>query len=131
MIQITVQYVGPTIGQTQEEIIRHIRTEVIGRGHRVSNQLTNAVAFVMRGQGGGYWYRIPGTRAMYQASAPGEPPAVRTGVYRASFQSKTTADGVGGADLVVHSITESRLTVNGYQLWSRRWSRVTGESWAK
>lgn len=32
-------------------------------------------------------YRIPGTKTRYIASAPGEPPAVRTAQYRNSWQS--------------------------------------------
>jgi HK97 gp10 family phage protein len=32
--------------------------------------------------GKGRWYRVPGTKRRYQASEPGDPPAIRTGVLR-------------------------------------------------
>lgn len=35
----------------------------------------------------GELYFVPGTRTLYRASAPGEPPAVRTGRYRNSWQT--------------------------------------------
>ena len=33
-------------------------------------------------------YRVPGTKRLYRASAPGEPPANRTGGYANSFQPR-------------------------------------------
>ena len=36
----------------------------------------------------GQVYRVPGTGRLYRASAPGEPPANRTGTYADSFQPR-------------------------------------------
>jgi len=37
---------------------------------------------LMSGRKHGAWYKVPGTSKRYQASAPGEAPAVRTGTLR-------------------------------------------------
>lgn len=41
---------------------------------------------VLTGPRTGRWYRVPGTNRMYQASAPGEAPATRTGALRQSYR---------------------------------------------
>lgn len=55
-----------------------------------ANELRNAELDVLRGQRGGRIYTVPGTKAKYQASAPGQPPAVRTGAFRLSWRPKAS-----------------------------------------
>lgn len=62
---------------------------------RASNELRNAALNVLRGQRSGRRYKKPGTSAAYTASAPGEPPAVRTGMLRMSWGMKATGDNKG------------------------------------
>ena len=62
---------------------------------RASNELRNAALNVLRGQRSGRVYKKPHTKATYTASAPGEPPAVRTGMLRMSWGTKATGDGKG------------------------------------
>ena len=62
---------------------------------RASNELRNAVLNVLRGQRSGRVYRKPHSKATYRASAPGEPPAVRTGMLRMSWGMKAVGDGKG------------------------------------
>ena len=64
------------------------------RGYRAAN--------VLRGQRGGKIYRKPFTKkATYQASAPGEPPAVRSGTLRRSWQPRAQSEKEGGS-VTVH-----------------------------
>lgn len=70
------------------------------RSFRAANELRNAALLVLRGQRSGRRYKVPGTYRRqrdkadgkmkngryYTASAPGEPPAVRTGTFRNSWQ---------------------------------------------
>lgn len=70
------------------------------RSFRAANELRNAALLVLRGQRSGRRYKVPGTHRRqrdkvdgkmkrgryYTASAPGEPPAVRTGTFRNSWQ---------------------------------------------
>ena len=61
------------------------------RGYRAANVLRSASLEVLRGQRGGKIYRKPFTKkATYQASAPGEPPAVRSGTLRRSWQPRAS-----------------------------------------
>lgn len=62
---------------------------------RASNELRNAALNVLRGQRSGRTYKKPGTKATYTASAPGEPPAVRTGMLRMSWGMKAESNGKG------------------------------------
>ena len=67
---------------------------------------------MLRGQGGGRRYRVPGTGASYTASAPGQPPAVRTGAYRSSYVPRDEQKSGN----VYRSLIESGLSVNGWNL---------------
>lgn len=90
------------------------------RAVRGSNELRNAAMVVLRGQGGGRRYRIPGTGAYYTASAPGSPPAVRTGNFRAAWIPSAGLTGRHGDTFV--SAIENNVTVG-----SRRGTYVLGE----
>lgn len=104
LIQITNKTVGDFPGSV-EDAIKHINQEMERRSYLVSNELRNAALQVLRGQRHGRRYKVPGTYRRqrdkatgkmrngryYTASAPGEPPAVRTGAFRMSWQPKTLA----------------------------------------
>lgn len=86
--------------QAAEEITEQIQHEMERRSYLAANELRNASQLVLRGQRHGRRYKVPGTYKRqrdkatgkmrngryYTASAPGEPPAVRTGVFRMSWQ---------------------------------------------
>lgn len=86
-----------------DEAVAHIKHEMERRSYLVSNELKNASMEVLRGQRHGRRYKVPGTYRRqrdktdgemkngryYTASAPGEPPAVRTGAFRLSWQPST------------------------------------------
>lgn len=91
--------------QAVENATEQIRHEMERRSYLAANELRNCSQLVLRGQRNGRRYKIPGTyrkqrdeadrkthRAKngryYTASAPGEPPAVRTGIFRMSWQPK-------------------------------------------
>lgn len=71
------------------EIAEKIQHQMESRAVRASYELYNASQLVLRGQRHGRRYRVPGTEQYYTASAPGEPPAVRTGAFRMSWQPKS------------------------------------------
>lgn len=84
-----------------EECSDTIRTQMERRSYLVANELRNSAMQVLRGQRSGRRYKVPGTfrrqrdktdgkikrGRYYTASAPGEPPAVRTGAFRNSWQA--------------------------------------------
>lgn len=94
-----------------KEINVRITQGMKSRGFRSSNELRNASQEVLRGQGGGRTYRVPGTNRYYTASAPGEPPAVRTGAFRDSWQPRTEVTGSDDS-LSVKSSIESGIRTN-------------------
>ena len=68
-----------------QQTVKETDTKAKSCAVRAANELRNAALNVLRGQRSGRTYRKPGTRATYTASAPGEPPAVRTGMLRMSW----------------------------------------------
>ena len=52
------------------------------------------VVKTLTGNRSGRWYRVPGTRSMYRASAPGEPPASATGRLRSNIEMKLDRESV-------------------------------------
>lgn len=102
-----IQVKGPSI----DEIVKNVKNvkttithEMERRSYLAANELRNSALMVLRGQRSGRRYKVPGTYRRqrdksdgkmkngryYTASAPGEPPAVRTGVFRNSWQPTAT-----------------------------------------
>lgn len=114
---ITVQF-QKAVGAVKE----NIKHQMESRSYRAANELRNSALLVLRGQRSGRRYKVPGTYRKqldkatgkkrrgryYTASAPGEPPAVRTGAFRNSWQP--TARVVFGSYV---SRIESDLTTSG------------------
>lgn len=78
--------VTTSISDIAGKAVEEIKHEMERRSYLAANELRNASQMVLRGQRNGRKYRVPNTRVYYTASAPGEPPAVRTGVFRMSWQ---------------------------------------------
>lgn len=97
------------------EMVEEIKGQVISRGVRVSNEMRNTAVLTLRGGRHGRRYRIPGTKKFYTASAPGEVPAVRTGLFRMSWEPSSRASQSGGGLSVISKI-ESRQKVGPYLL---------------
>ena len=86
--------------EAAERIAEDIQHQMERRSFLAANELRNASQLVLRGQRSGRRYKVPGTfrrqrdksdgkwknGRYYTASAPGEPPAVRTGAFRMSWQ---------------------------------------------
>lgn len=112
------------------EITQRINLGIRSRAYRASNELRNASQEVLRGQRSGRRYKVPGTYRRqrdktdgkmkngryYTASAPGEAPAVRTGNFRQSWQTKTEVKMSGEGTTVIASIESSIRTDNGKYL---------------
>lgn len=111
MAVITVTVKGENIDKTWDELKDSIKHQMASRGYRASNELRNAALEVLRGQRSGRIYRVPGTKATYQASAPGEPPAVRTGAFRLGWKPQSMVEN--GGNRVVSKIRNETTTQNG------------------
>lgn len=110
-VSSSVGSLGVAVQMAGEQVTELIKDKMQSRAVRVANELRNAELRVIRGQGHGRRYRVPGTRRMYTASAPGEVPAVRTGTFRRSWQPSSIMYGN-----VAISKLETNYTVNGHNL---------------
>ena len=95
-----------------------IKQQMMHRAYTGSQELrTAAVDNVLKNQGGGRRYRVPSTKSYYTASAPGQPPANRTGHFRMSWHPNAKI-GAGGSGFSVISEIENNVRVGkkGYLL---------------
>ncbi len=92
------------IGETIAATLSGVQKEVSSRAYRASNELRNASLYVLRGSRSGKTYRVPNTGKTYKASAPGEPPAVRTGAFRLSWGTHVRVEKSGSGFRAVSSI---------------------------
>ena len=83
------------LDDTVAGIVGQITAQAKSRGYRAANELRNAALQVLRGQRNGRIYKRPHSSSTYTASAPGEPPAVRTGGLRVSWHSQAKSEKSG------------------------------------
>lgn len=95
-----VEVRGPSLEEIARTVTTTVKYQMERRSYLAANELRNAALLVLRGQRSGRRYKVPGTYRRqrdktdgkmkngryYTASAPGEPPAVRTGTFRNSWQ---------------------------------------------
>ncbi len=88
------------------KVVEKIAHQAKSRAHRAANELRDSALFVLRGERSGRVYRKPFTKkATYKASAPGEPPAVRSGNLRMSWRQRTASEGTAKSLTVKPAIT--------------------------
>lgn len=84
---------GQAVKAKVGEMKARVNQQVLSRGTRAVNQLRNAELEVLRGKGSGRTYRKYPYKSTYQASAPGEPPARRTGNLRLHWTGNVKGGG--------------------------------------
>ena len=100
------------IGKTVATTLKGVQKEISQRTYRASNELRNASLYVLRGKRSGKTYLVPGTKQRYRASAPEEPPAVRTGAFRLSWGTHVHVEKQGKRYRAVAAI-ESKERAGG------------------
>lgn len=84
---------GQAVRAKVGEMKASVNRQVLSRGTRAVNQLRNAELEVLNGKRGGKVYRKYPFKSTYTASAPGEPPARRTGNLRLHWSGNVTGGG--------------------------------------
>lgn len=106
-------------GIEMERIINSMRSDIYGqassRGFRASVEIRNKALDVLSGERSGKKHRVPTTGEFYTASAPGEAPAARTGLFRISFKERPFIVKNNG-NLIIHARAESKLKVGKHLL---------------
>lgn len=96
-----------------DDTIKKVNREAASRGMRAVNAIRNAELEVLRGKRSGRVYRKPHTKSHYTASAPGEPPARRTGNLRLNWNG-TVESSSTGSGLRVTAVLESQERYSTY-----------------
>ena len=124
-MSVKISYPIP-VEKAIEEAVEDIKKQVEARTYTAANELRNSALNVLRGSRSGRVYKVPGTYRRqrdklsgkmkngryYTASAPGEPPAMRTGTFRRSW--KPTAKALFGS--YIARIESDARTDNGRYL---------------
>ena len=103
------------IGKTIKTTLKGLEQEVSTRAYRASNELRTASLYILRGQRSGRRYKLPFSKRSYQASAPGEAPAVRTGIFRLSWGTHIRVEKQGVHFKAIAAI-ESNVRAGKYLL---------------
>ena len=96
-----------------DDTVKNVNREAASRGMRAVNAIRNAELEVLRGKRSGRVYRKPHTKSHYTASAPGEPPARRTGNLRLNWNG-TVESSRTGSGLRVTAVLESQERYSTY-----------------
>ena len=93
------------IKQEIDNLVEKVNYEAKSRAFRAANELRNSALTVLRGQRSGRTYRRPFSSSKYTASAPGEPPAVRSGDLRRSWRQQAASEKAGNSLTIRPAIT--------------------------
>lgn len=93
------------VGNMVNNVVEQINYEAKSRAFRAANELRNSALTVLRGQRSGRVYRRPFSSSKYTASAPGEPPAARSGNLRTSWRQVTASEKTGSSLTIRPAIT--------------------------
>ncbi len=93
------------VAQVKEDI-SSVNRQVVSRATRGLNAMRNAELDVLKGDRHGKVYKKPGG-GTYTASAPGEPPARRTGNLRLNWNGRVDVEGSQNGNMVVKMQLES------------------------
>lgn len=85
---------GATFHSNLRAVTDAIDLEARKKVQAAANIARNEVLETLSGPRHGRRYRVPGTSRFYTASAPGEPPAQRTGRLRSSIRIEYSLDGL-------------------------------------
>ena len=96
-----------------DDTVKKVNRETASRGMRAVNAIRNAELEVLSGKRSGRVYRKPHTKSHYTASAPGEPPARRTGNLRLNWNG-TVESSSTGSGLRVTAVLESQERYSTY-----------------
>lgn len=90
-----------------DEVVKNVGRQAVSRGTRAVNALRNAELEVLKGQRSGRVYKKPYSRATYTASAPGEPPARRSGALRLNWHGEVKGGNIGSGGTQIVAALES------------------------
>lgn len=97
-----------------DRVVENVGRQVVSRGTRAVNAIRNAELDVLKGSRSGRVYKKPHSSATYTASAPGEPPARRSGALRLNWHGEVRGGSTGGSGVQITAVLESEQRYAGY-----------------
>ena len=88
------------------EVSTAIDAQIKARAYAAAQLIRTEMLNLLSGQREGRTYRVPGTQRTYQASRPGEPPAVMLGDLRRSVKAENVESGFGEGEAIVGATME-------------------------
>lgn len=115
---MTSSDIGSVIKEAAKQSVIKVNQKIKSKGMRIKNALRNAELEVLGRKGGkrsGKKYNKPFSKRRYTASAPGEPPARRTGALRLNWTGGTEGGGnTSGGGMRITAYIESNTPYAGY-----------------
>ena len=96
-----------SIDGSSKEIIEAIKLQLPERAYRGANELRNSALYILQGQRSGRMY------GGHQASAPGEPPAAWSGVFRNAWQPRSYGGGSSFTSRIENGVFYAGWLENG------------------
>lgn len=93
--------------QAHKQVLQHVEQEAKSRTVRAANAIkkaSNKILSNTAGRSGRVYRKSPGSKATYTASAPGEPPALRSGDLRRSWQPLPVGEMTGSGKVYTPGI---------------------------
>lgn len=116
----TVQYdlheLSGFLNSRTRQVAEAVRREAEHRASLASREMKEASDFVLSGKRSGRMYKASKFRAFYRASVPGEPPAQRTGRFKASWHSTSYSRPGDNGSVMIHSALKSSYVVGKVNL---------------
>lgn len=104
---------GSSLKIAVDKVVESVSKQAVSRGTRAVNAIRNAELDVLKGQRSGRVYRKPHSKATYTASAPGEPPARRSGALRLNWHGEVKGSSAAGGTQIIAAL-ESEQRYAGY-----------------
>lgn len=105
---------GAALKIAVDRVVENVGRQAVSRGTRAVNAIRNAELDVLKGSRGGRVYKKPHSSATYTASAPGEPPARRSGALRLNWHGAVEGGSFGGGGVQITAALESEQSYSGY-----------------
>lgn len=105
---------GAALRIAVDRVVENVGRQAVSRGTRAVNAIRNAELDILKGSRGGRVYKKPHSSATYTASAPGEPPARRSGALRLNWHGAVEGGSSGGGGVQITATLESEQSYSGY-----------------
>lgn len=96
-----------SFNQVHQQVLKHVEQEAKSRTVRAANAIKKASNKILSnagGRSGRIYQKSPGSDKTYTASAPGEPPALRSGDLRRSWKPLPTGEMTGSGKVYTPGI---------------------------